>query len=91
MIDMMRTVHSAYAPASEPFGARLETFFMALCVALGDIDGKLFSVAKIASYMATRRYARRIVELPSFLKHAPRDTKFQISSLEVSIWCWRDL
>jgi hypothetical protein len=41
MIDMMRTVHGAYAPASEPFGARLETFFIALCVALGDIDGKL--------------------------------------------------
>ena len=40
MIDMMRTVHGAYAPASEPFGTRLETFYIALCVALGDIDGK---------------------------------------------------
>ena len=51
MIDMMRTVHGAYAPASEPFGTRLETFFIGLCVMLGDIDGKPFSVAKIASYM----------------------------------------
>jgi hypothetical protein len=40
MIDMMRTVHGAYAPLSELFGTRLETFFIALCVALGDIDGK---------------------------------------------------
>ena len=28
-----------------------ETFYIALCVALGDIDGKPFSVAKIAAYM----------------------------------------
>jgi biotin operon repressor len=55
MIDMMRTVHGAYAPASEPFGTRLETFFIALCVALGDIDGKPFSVAKIAAYMRVPR------------------------------------
>jgi biotin operon repressor len=55
MIDMMRTVHGAYAPASEPFGTRLETFYVALCVALGDIDGKPFSVAKIAAYMRVPR------------------------------------
>src|SRR5215467_11412483 len=47
MIDIMRTVHGAYAPASEPFGARLETFFIGLCVAIGDFDAKPFSVAKI--------------------------------------------
>jgi len=55
MIDMMRTVHGAYAPASEPFGTRLETFFIVLCVALGDIDGEPFSVAKIAAYMGVPR------------------------------------
>jgi hypothetical protein len=55
MIDVMRTVHTAYAPAGEPFGTRLETFFIALCVALGDIDGKPFSVAKIAAYMRVPR------------------------------------
>jgi DNA-binding IclR family transcriptional regulator len=55
MIDIMRTVHGAYAPVSEPFGARLETFFIGLCVALGDIDGKPFSVAKIAAYMRVPR------------------------------------
>jgi hypothetical protein len=51
MMDIMRSVHGTYAPVSEPFGTRLETFFIALCVALGDIDGKPFSVAKIAAYM----------------------------------------
>jgi hypothetical protein len=51
MIDIMRTVHGAYAPASEPFGARLETFFIALCIAVGDLDGRPFSVAKIAAYI----------------------------------------
>jgi hypothetical protein len=33
MIDLMRTLHGAYAPASESFGTRLETFFIGLCVA----------------------------------------------------------
>jgi DNA-binding IclR family transcriptional regulator len=55
MIDIMRTVHGAYAPVAEPFGARLETFFIGLCVAVGDVDGKPFSVAKIATYMRVPR------------------------------------
>ena len=55
MIDLMRGVHTVYAPASEPFGTRLETFFIALCVALGHMDGKPFSVAKIAAYMRVPR------------------------------------
>ena len=55
MVDIMRTVHGAYAPFNEPFGARLETFFIGLCVAIGDMDGKPFSVAKIAAYMRVPR------------------------------------
>jgi CRP-like cAMP-binding protein len=55
MIDLMRTVHGTYAPVSEPFGTRLETFFVGLCVAIGDIDRKPFSVAKIAAYMRVPR------------------------------------
>jgi hypothetical protein len=50
MVDIMRTVHGAYAPVNEPFGTHIETFFIALCVAIGDMDGKPFSVAKIAAY-----------------------------------------
>ena len=68
MIDIMRTVHGAYAPASEPFGARLETFFIALCIAVGDLDGKPFSVAKIAAYMRVPRTTviRRLARLQSW-------------------------
>jgi len=68
MIDMMRSVHGAYAPASEPFGTRLETFFIGLCVALGDFDGKPFSVAKIAAYMHMPRTTviRRLDRLQSW-------------------------
>jgi hypothetical protein len=55
MIDIMRTVHSAYAPTGERFGTRLETFFIALCVALGDIEGKPLSMAKITAYMRVPR------------------------------------
>jgi hypothetical protein len=51
MIDIMRGLHGAYAPASEPFGTRLETFFIGLCVALGELEERPFSVAKIAAYM----------------------------------------
>jgi DNA-binding IclR family transcriptional regulator len=64
----MRTVHGAYAPINEPFGARLETFFIGLCVAIGDMDGKPFSVAKIASYMRVPRTTviRRIAQLQNW-------------------------
>src|SRR6516225_6566703 len=65
MIDIMRTLHGAYAPIGEPFGTRLESFFVALCVAIGDMDGKPFSVAKIAAYMRVPRTTviRRLEQL----------------------------
>jgi len=65
MVDMMRTVHGAYAPVSEPFGTRIETFFIGLCVAIGD---KPFSVAKIAAYMHVPRTTviRRLEQLQSW-------------------------
>jgi DNA-binding IclR family transcriptional regulator len=55
MIDIMRTVHGAYAPGSERFGTRLETFFIGLCVAHGDMEDKPLSVAKISGYMGVPR------------------------------------
>ena len=68
MIDLMRGVHTAYAPASEPFGTRLETFFIGLCVALGHMDGKPFSVAKIAAHsaQATQHCHTRLDRLQSW-------------------------
>jgi hypothetical protein len=55
VIELARTVHSTYAPVAEPFGTRIETFFIGLCVAVGDIEGKPFSIAKIAAYMRVPR------------------------------------
>jgi len=55
MIDIMRSLHVAYAPEAEPFGSRLENFFVGLCVALGDFEEKPFSVTKIAAYMSVPR------------------------------------
>ena len=55
MIDIMRTVHGAYAPNTERFGARLETFFIGLCVAMADMEDKPLSVAKISGYMGVPR------------------------------------
>ena len=63
-----RACYGAYTPASERLGTRLETFFIALCVALGDIDGEPFSVARIASYVRVPRTTviRRLNRLQSW-------------------------
>jgi DNA-binding Lrp family transcriptional regulator len=68
MIDIMRNLHGTYAPRSEAFGTRLETAFVGLCVAVGDMDGKPFSIAKIASYMRVPRTTvmRRLDRLKSW-------------------------
>jgi len=61
-------VHDAYVPASEPFGARLETCFIGLCVAVGDLDGRPFSVAKIGAYVGVPRTTviRKLAQLESW-------------------------
>jgi biotin operon repressor len=68
VIDLLRTLHGSYAPPGEPFGTRIETFFIAACVAIGDIEGKPFSVAKIAAYMRVSRTTviRRLNRLQSW-------------------------
>jgi hypothetical protein len=68
IVNVMRTVHGAYAPVSEPFGTRIETAFIGFCVAIGDMDGKPFSVAKIAAYMRVPRTTviRRLDQLQSW-------------------------
>ena len=53
---------------SEPFGTRLETFFIGLCVALGELEERPFSVAKIAAYMRVPRTTviRRLDQLQNW-------------------------
>jgi hypothetical protein len=66
LIDLMRIVHKHYAPPDEPFGSRVETLAVGCCVALGTLENKPFSVAKIATYMqiprntVTRRLERLV-------------------------------
>jgi hypothetical protein len=68
MIDIMRSLHGTYAPTTEPFGSRLETFFIGLCAALGEIEGRPFSITKIAGYMRVPRTTvmRRLDRLESW-------------------------
>ena len=68
MIDIMRNLHGAYAPTTEPFGGRLETFFIGLCVALGEVEGRPFSITKIGAYMRVPRTTvmRRLDRLRSW-------------------------
>jgi DNA-binding IclR family transcriptional regulator len=68
MINIMRGLHGTYAPASEAFGSRLETFFIGMCVALGQFEERPFSVAKIAAYMCVPRTTviRRLKRLESW-------------------------
>jgi predicted transcriptional regulator len=66
LIDLMRIVHKHYAPPDEAFGSRIETLAVGCCVALGTLENKPFSVAKIAAYMhlprdvVTRRLERLV-------------------------------
>jgi hypothetical protein len=55
LLDVLRNLHEAYVPASEPFGTRIETDFIGLCAAIGDLDGRPFNIAKIAAYMHVPR------------------------------------
>jgi hypothetical protein len=68
MIEIMRNLHGTYAPKNEPFGTRLETFFIGLCVALGQFEQKPFSVTKIAAFMHVPRTTviRRLDQLRSW-------------------------
>jgi hypothetical protein len=68
IIDIMRSLHGAYAPFNEPFETRLETFFVGFCVALGDIEGEPFSVSNIAAYLRMPRTTvrRRLKRLESW-------------------------
>jgi len=68
LVDIMRTLRAHYMPVNEPFGARIETQFVGLCVAIGDIEGKPLSVAKIAAYMGMSRSTviRRLEQLENW-------------------------
>ena len=53
---------------ARPSAPAIETFFIAGCVAIGDLEGKPFSVAKIGAYMRVPRTTviRRLKVLQSW-------------------------
>jgi hypothetical protein len=69
LVDIMRTLRAHYMPVNEPFGTRIETQFVGLCIAIGELEGKPFSVAKIAAYMGIPRSTviRRLERLESWV------------------------
>ena len=78
-LDMLRLVHTTYAPNEEPFGARMETLAVALCVALGTFEGKPFTATKIAAYLDMPRNSvvRRLKRLErkwDAIERGPRST-----------------
>jgi DNA-binding IclR family transcriptional regulator len=82
----MRNLHGTYAPLGEPFGSRLETAFVGLCVAIGDMEGKPFSVAKIASYMHVPRTTviRRLDQLKSWGVIDRRGSRYYVNEKTVN-------
>jgi hypothetical protein len=52
----MRNVHGVYAPKSEPFGTRIEAFFIALCVAIGNLDGNVLCLQDSGLHGRSARY-----------------------------------
>jgi hypothetical protein len=94
MIDAMRSLHGTYAPTDQPFGTRLETFFVGFCVALGNIEGKPFSASTIADYLHMPRTTvmRRLKRLENWdivyrqpsLLHPRHDAEFPHGNAELS-------
>jgi hypothetical protein len=68
LIGIMRSLHETYLPPNERLGTRLEAMFIGLCIYIGDIEGKPFSVSKIAAYMCVPRTTvlRHIAHLQSW-------------------------
>ena len=74
LLDVLRNLHEAYAPANEPFGTRIETNFIGLCVAIGDLDGRPFNTTKIErTYQRNRRALAKAVQKLSDLDAAALD------------------
>jgi hypothetical protein len=52
-VDAARIIGREYFPEWQ-FGNRLETLFVGLCVAIGHLEGKPFSVSKLSAHHAPR-------------------------------------
>jgi hypothetical protein len=66
-IDLARITRRGFAP-QEPFGNKMETFYVGLCVLMGHIEGNPFTVSKLANYLDAPRstMVRRLDQLIEF-------------------------
>jgi hypothetical protein len=66
-LDLARLTRRGFAP-QEPFGNKMETFYVGLCVLIGHIDGKPFTVTKLSNYLEASRSVtlRRLDQLIEF-------------------------
>jgi hypothetical protein len=96
MINIMRSLHGAYAPKREPFGSRLEILYIGMCVALGQFEERPFSVAKLAAFMGVPRTTviRRLdrAQRPDVLAfpvgHAPINNPKEMTAI-ANLQLWR--
>jgi hypothetical protein len=79
-VEVAREAHLEYMPKLA-FGSRLETLVVGVCVAIGHLDGKPFSAAKLAAYLACPRTSvlRRLDALAKMQIIVRRGTRYFIN------------
>jgi len=76
VIDIMRRAHDAYTP-TEAFGSILGASFVGVCIALGHMQERPFTVAKLAAYVEMpRTTVRRKVHMLERLSLVQRRGNF---------------
>lgn len=84
-VDVAREAHLEYMPKLA-FGSRLETLVVGVCVAIGHLDGKPFSAAKLAAYLDCPRTSvlRRLNVLAKMQIIVRRGTRYFLNEPRVN-------
>src|SRR5262245_39487486 len=84
-VDVAREAHREYMPKLA-FGSRLETLVVGVCVAIGHLDGKPFSAAKLAAYLDCPRTSviRRLDALAKMQLIVRRGTRYYLNEPRVN-------
>jgi hypothetical protein len=84
-VDVAREAHREYMPKLA-FGSRLETLVVGVCVAIGHLDGKPFSAAKLAAFLDCPRTSviRRLNALAKMEIILRRGTRYYLNEPRVN-------
>jgi hypothetical protein len=84
-VDVARETHREYMPKLA-FGSRLETLVVGVCVAIGHLEGKPFSAAKLAAYLDCPRTSviRRLDALAKMQIIVRRGTRYYLNEPRVN-------